>query len=155
VVVLPKTQAAVEVALPAGVEEELTNLRGFADLVNERWGYWLGARIKQQEGNQATEDKRKAVREAGKALRNGIEEIIKAADVDKWHTLNTTLADAKKVVKEAMKPFAEKISPLRKAVRYLDSVAIPDAMKELGKPIAPRFSLSEYIGNALKAQKKK
>jgi len=151
---LPKTQA-VEVALPESVEEELTNLRGFADLVNERWGYWLGARLKQQEGNQATEDKRKAVREAGKAIRNGVEEIIKAADVDKWHSLNATLTEAKKAVKEAMKPFAEKISPLRKAVRYLDSVAIPDAMKELGKPIAPRFSLSEYIDSALKAQKKK
>jgi hypothetical protein len=154
VVVLPKTQAVAE-ALPASVEEELTNLRGFADLVNERWGYWMGARLKQQEGNQATAEQRKAVREAGKAVRNGVEDIIKAADVEKWHTLNTTLSEAKKVVKEAMKPFAEKISPLRKAVRYLDSVAIPDALKELGKPISPRFSLSEYIDSALKAQKKK
>ena len=153
-VVLPKTQA-VEVALPESVEEELTNLRGFRDLVNERFGYWLGARLTQQEGNQATEEKRKAVREAGKAIRNGVEEIIKTADVDKWHSLNTTLTEAKKGVKEAMKPFAEKMAPLRKAVRYLDSVAIPDAMKELGTPIAPRFSLSEYIANALKAQKKK
>jgi len=151
---MPKTQA-VEVALPESVEEELTNLRGFRDLVNERFGYWLGARLTQQEGNQATEEKRKAVREAGKAIRNGVEEIIKAADVDKWHTLNDQLAEAKKAVKEAMKPFAEKMAPLRKAVRYLDNVAIPDAMKELGTPIAPRFSLSEYIANALKTQKKK
>jgi len=34
-------------------------------------------------------------------------------------------------------------------------VAIPDALKELGTPITPRFSLSKWIGDAIASAKKK
>jgi len=150
VVILPKPkteQVVVE------VEQELVLLRGFRDLVAERFGYFMGRRLTQQEMNEKTEEERKAVREVRKSI--NIEEFIQNSDLEGYKGKLQELDAARNVVKEKSKPFREKISPLGKAIRFLDNVAIPDALKELGTPVQPRFSISDYIEKQLAQQKKK
>lgn len=147
VVLSPAKAEAIE--LPQEVEEELTNLRGFRDLVGERWGYWLGRRVKQGELSEATKEERKAVREIRKGITDNLEETIRNSDIEGYLKQVKALKEAREVVSKKSKPFREKINPLSKAVRYMDNVAIPDALKELGTPIQPRFSLSDYVAQAM------
>jgi len=139
-------------AVAVEVEQELTLLRGFRDLVAERFGYWMGRKLTQQEMNEATKEERKAVREVHKSI--NIEEFITNSDIDGYKQKLEDLKGARKVVTEKSKPFREKISPLGQAIRYLDNVAIPDALKELGTPVQPRFSISDYIKKQLAQHKK-
>jgi len=129
-------------------------LRGFRDLVGERFGYFLGRRLTQQEMNEKTEAERKAVAEVRKDIRDNLETFIKNADVKTYLTKKGLLKSAAEELSKAAKPFREKISPLAKAQRYLDNVAIPDALKELGTPVQPRFGLSKWINDALASAKK-
>lgn len=142
-----------QVVVPKEVEQELTLLRGFRDLVGERWGYFLGRRMTQVDMNEKTKEERKGVREIRKEITDNLEEYIKNADIDTYLSKQKSLKDAREVVSKKAKPFREKINPLRKAQRYLDTVAIPDAMKELGTPIQPRFSLSKWVTDAMSAEK--
>ena len=99
---LPKgqTQATTQVqAIP--VEQELTLLRGFRDLVGERFGYFLGRRLTQQDMNEKTEAERKAVSEVRKTIKDNIPTWIKNADVKTYtakqealKTVAQTLTDA-------------------------------------------------------------
>ena len=149
-----QTQTADTVMeLPVEVQEELSNLRGFRDLIGERWGYWFGRKMKQQEMSEACKEERKAVSEIRKSIK--IEEFIQNSDLDGYNAKMKEIKEAREVVTKKAKPFLEKISPLSKAVRFLDSVAIPDALKQLGTPVQPRFSLSEFISQQLAQQKKK
>jgi len=147
-----KSKSATAEAVAVEVEQELTLLRGFRDLVGERFGYWMGRRLTQQEMNDTTKEERKAVREIHKSI--NIEEFITNSDIEGYKQKLEDLKEARKVVTEKSKPFREKISPLGQAIRYLDNIAIPDALKELGTPIQPRFSISEYIQKQLKQHKK-
>ena len=149
-----QTQATTQVqAIP--VEQELTLLRGFRDLVGERWGYFLGRRLTQTDMNEKTEAERKAVSEVRKTIRENIPTWIKNADVKTYTAKQEALKTVVETLSTAAKPFREKISPLAKAQRYLDNVAIPDALKELGTPVQPRFALSKWIDDTLKQQKQK
>jgi len=156
---LPKgkpAQATAQAVEVIPVEQELTLLRGFRDLVGERWGYFLGRRLTQQEMNQKTEAERKAVAEIRKEITgDNLKALITKADVKAYEGALTRIKEARETLAKASKPFREKISPLAKAQRYLDGVAIPDALKELGTPVQPRFSLSKWIGDALASAKKK
>jgi len=105
--------------------------------------------------NQKTEAERKAVAEIRKEIRDNLENYIKNADVKTYMTKKTEAKTASETLSKAAKPFREKISPLAKAQRYLDGVAIPDALKELGTPVQPRFGLSKWINDALASAKKK
>jgi len=142
------------VAVP--VEQELTLLRGFRDLVGERWGYFMGRRLTQQEMTEKTEAERKAVAEVRKAITcDNLKKIIADADVKTDETTIAKIKEAREALNKVAKPFREKIAPLAKAQRYMDNVAIPDALKELGTPVQPRFSLSKWIGDAIASAKKK
>ncbi len=147
---LPKAET---VEIPAEIQEELTNLRGVRDLVGERWGYFMGRRLKQTEMNEATKTERKAANEISKSIKDNLEKFIKDADIDGYKEQIKKLADARKVVAEKSKPFREEIKPLAKAQKYLDTIAIPDALKEIGHPITPRFNLSNWIKKTLEEQK--
>jgi len=128
----------------------------FVELVGERYGYWVGRRLTQQEMATATKEQAKKVRELAKTVNTAIEDYIADANDDlKTQIINErkTLAEAKKTVKEARAPFMKKMTPLAKAVRYCDNVAIPDSLKELGHPIQPRFSLSDWVQDAIKPKK--
>jgi len=131
-------------------------LRGFRDLVGERWGYFLGRRLTQTEMTEKTEAERKAVAEIRKAITgDNLKTIIAKADVKTYETKLSEIKSARETLNKVAKPYREKISPLAKAQRYLDNVAIPDALKELGTPVQPRFSLSKWIGDAIASASKK
>lgn len=138
---------------PEAVSKELTLLRGFRDLVGERWGYFLGRRMKQSEMNDATKEERKKANAIRKEISENLETFIKEAQIDVYLGKVADLKNAREVVTKKTKPFREKINPLSKAQRYLDTVAIPDALKELDAPVQPRFSLSKWLTDAMKAEK--
>jgi len=130
----------------------------FVELVNERWGYYVGRRVTQQDMTSATKDQAKAVRDLAKGVNTAIEEYIANASDDlKTQIINgrKAVAEAKKTLKTARAPFMKKMAPLAKAVRYMDNVAIPDSLKELGHPIQPRFSLSDWVQTAIAQKPKK
>ena len=130
-------------------------LRGFRDLVGERWGYFVGRRLSQQEMNEKTEAERKAVSEVRTEIKKNLTTYIKNADMKTYTAKQEALKVAAEALTTVAKPFRAKISPLAKAQRYLDNVAIPDALKELGTPVQPRFGLSKWINDAIEASKKK
>lgn len=153
---MPKSAQPQAVVIPAEVEEELTLLRGFRDLVAERTGYFLGSRVLTKTMNEETAEERKAVREAGKALREAISTLIAEPNNGNAQTvkdLQGKVKEAKENAKKAREPHMKKISPLRKAVRYIDTVAVPDSLKELGKDVVPIFSLSDWINKAIAPKK--
>jgi len=105
---------------------------------------------------EKTEAERKAVAEIRKAITgDNLKTIISKADVKTYESKLSEMKSARETLSNASKPFREKISPLAKAQRYLDNVAIPDALKELGTPVQPRFSLSKWIGDAIASASKK
>jgi len=139
-------------------EDRLALLEAFAELVSERWGYFTARRLTQKDANEKTKVERKTSTEAAKAVTESIETLIKSpndTNSKKVTSCRDVLKDARKVVANAKKPFNEKIKPLASAVKYCDSVAIPDSLKELGHQVVPRFSLSEWATKAVEQTKKK
>lgn len=144
------------ITIPKEVEQELVLLRGFRDIVAERTGYYFGAKMLTKTMNEKTATERKAVREIGKTLRKAISDLIETPTKTNSQNVKKTqkqLEEARDKNKEARKPHLTKINPLRKAVRYIDTVAVPDALKELGKPAQPRFSLSDWVTKAIAPKK--
>jgi hypothetical protein len=152
---LPSKAKQAQESVPVEVDRQALQ-EAFVELVGERYGYWLGRRVTQQEMATATKDQAKAVRELAKTVNTAIESYIAEPSDDLKTQIITgrkNLATAKKTVKTAREPFQKKIAPLAKAVRYCDNVAIPDSLKELGHPIQPRFSLSDWVQDAIKPKK--
>jgi len=153
---LPKRSSQVSTAEAVPVEEELTLLRGFRDLVAERTGYFFGAKMLTKTMNDETAEERKAVRELSKTVSKNIEDYIENPTEELKRQIlenRKKLKEAREKAKEARKPHLKKINPLRKAVKYIDMVAIPDSLKEMGQPVQPRFSLSEWIKKAIETKK--
>jgi len=140
--------------LPKEIQQEIKLLRGFRDLASERWGYFLGRRMKQTEMSDATKTERKKVTEIRKEISDNLEDYITNSDLTTYKKKTKALKDAREVVTKKAKPFREKINPLSKAQKYLDNIAIPDALKELGTPVQPRFSLSTWVKDAMQTEKK-
>jgi len=147
---MPK-QEVVEAIQEAevSVEQEVTLLRGFRDLVAEGLGYYLGAKAVQAEASEKTKEQRTKANSIRKEINSHLEEWIKNADIDSYKAKTTEYAEAREALKKVMKPFNEKKKPLNKAWRYCVNVAFPDALKELGAPVQPRFSLSKWIQAAI------
>jgi len=142
------------VTLPKEVEKELTLLRGFRDLVAERTGYLFGSKALTKVMNEKTETERKLVTTIRKGITENIPEWIENKNVSEYVKQMKALKEARKKNTEARKPHMEKINPLRKATKYIDVVAIPDALKELGSPVHERFSLSKWVKEAIETKKK-
>lgn len=141
-----------QVQIPKRIEKEITLLRGFKDLVAERTGYMFGAKANSEIMSKETKTFRQAVTEASKTLKDSIELLIEQPTEKNSKDVKTATSEvtkAKKANKKAREPHMKKISPLRKAVRYIDTVAIPDSLKELGSPATPRFSLSDWAKKAI------
>jgi len=116
----------------------------------------LGRRLTQAEMTEKTEAERKAVAEIRKdIIGDNLKTIISKADIKTYETKLSEIKTARENLSKVAKPFREKITPLAKAQRYLDNVAVPDALKELGTPVQPRFALSKWINDALASAKKK
>jgi regulator of sigma D len=103
----------------------------------------------------ATVEQRKASNEARKYLRQNLEEFIKNGDFEGYKKALEEVEKTGKTLKEARKPHVAKISPLRKGIKYIDNVAVPDSLKELGVNVQPAFSLSEWIKKTIESQKKR
>jgi len=155
---LPKGKTQVAEAVAVEEVSRLDMLEAFTELVAERYGYWMARRLTQQEMSEAVKAESKAVSETRKAITTAIASYIDEPNDELRTTIKEnqkTIEEQRKVLKEKKAPFMKKISPLAKATRYMDNVAIPDSLKELGKPVQPRFSLSKWINDALEASKKK
>ena len=153
--VKPETATVVE---QEQQPSRLELLEAFADLVAEGFGYKTAKRLTQKDMSEKTQAEGKKAREAAKAVAESMETLIKAPTQEtakKVITARETLKDARKVVSEARKPFNEKMKPLASAVKYIDSVAIPDSLKELGKTVQPLFKLSTWAEKAVEQTKKK
>jgi len=141
-----------QIQIPEEISQELTLLRGFKELMAERTGYYFGAKALGKTMSDETADERKAVTTASKSVRQAITTLIEQPT--KKNSQDVVISQATlKVAQEknmtARKPHMEKISPLRKIVRYIDVVAVPDSLKELGYNIKPIFSLSDWAKKAL------
>ncbi|GAH57272.1 unnamed protein product [marine sediment metagenome] len=138
--------------VPQEASESLVLLEGFRDLVGERYGYFLGRKIKAKQMNEETAEERKAVSDIRKTISESIPDWIENANVKEYNAQKEALKDADAERKKVQAPFRKEIEPLAKAVKYMDSTAIPDALKELGAEPTPRFSLSDYVKEAIAAQ---
>lgn len=152
----PTTVTVQQTTVPVEDRQALTE--AFVELVAERYGYFMARRLTQQDMSEKTKKESEAVRKLSKTASKAIEDFIeKPTDALKTTIISTRkeLVDAKKVAKDARQPFLDKISPLVKAQKYLDNVAIPDSLKELGHPAQPRFSLSDWVTKAIEQKPKK
>lgn len=156
---MPKRQSAQSTQVTEeAVPSKLDMLEAFAELVSERYGYFMARRLTQQDMAEKTKDETKAVREKAKQLSENITSYIESATDDLRTAIKANQKDleaVRKTAATARKPFQEKIKPLAQAQKYCDAVAIPDSLKELGHPVAPRFNLSEWMGKALEQSKQK
>ena len=159
-----KTQAQAEqvaVTVEEGLpftEENFKLLNGFSMLVAERFGYYMARRLTQQDMNEKLAEEIKPIRELRKQISENIEKHIENPSEDLQKAIfegRKDLDEKLKPLNEKRKPYLEKMKPLQAAVRYLDVVAIPDSLKELGHPVTPRFTLSEWVCTALAQQKRK
>ena len=142
------------VQIPAEVQEELTNLKGFRDLLAERTGYMLGRKAKQAEMNLATKKERKTATDIRKTIRESIPQWIADTNVTEYEKQTKALEDASEIVSKKSKPFRTEISPLTKAVKYIDTIAVPESLKLLGIKPKATFSLSDFMQAELEKQKK-
>lgn len=155
----PKTATTVQVTeeVPAmPVEQELTLLRGFRDLVGQRWGVFVGRRLKQQDLTEKTEAERKAVNEVRKEIKKNIPDWIANGDKASYDTKMADFKTASEAYSKAKDAtgIPPVIKQLARGQRYLDNEAIPNALSELGTPVQPAFSLAEWLKNRLEEQKK-
>ena len=141
------------VELPKAVQEEMDNLRGFRDLMAERTGYYLGRKAKQAEMNTATKTERKTAGGIRTVIRESIPTWIAESNVSEYEKQTSLLSEASKVVSEKSKPFRVQIKPLTQAVKYIDNIAVPAVLEQLGMNLAPTFTLSDFIKAKLEEQK--
>lgn len=154
-----KGQASTQqIVLPAELEQSIKMKDNFIGMVCERYGYVVGRKTKVAEMNEATKGESKAAKEAREAASKAVETLIKTPNAANSQTVKDRREDIKTAadkLKSARKPFMEKISILGKAIRFCDSIAIPDAFKQLGVELKPRVELSKWCNEALEATKKK
>jgi len=145
---------AKAVQVPEEVQQQLSLLEGFRDLVHEGIGYQLGAKAVQAEASEKTKDQRTTSNAARKNISDHLEEWITDANIAGYKSAVEDLTAKRKALSEAMKPFNGRKAPLTKAWKYMVNVAIPDSLRELGSPVAPSFSLSDWIKEATAKKKK-
>jgi regulator of sigma D len=115
----------------------------------------LGVSALNAEMKDATVEQRKASNEARKYLRQNLETFIQNGDFEGYKKALEEAHKTGEALKEARKPHMAKISPLRKGIKYIDNVAVPDSLKELGVTVQPAFSLSDWIKKAVETKKRR
>jgi hypothetical protein len=145
----------VQVIIPKELEQELTLLRGLRDLMAERVGYAMGAKALSKEMSDATKEQRMASNKVRKFLRENLENFIRNGDYEGYHKAVENIKKASETLKEARAPHMEKITPLRKAVRYIDNIAVPKFLVTLGVTPQPIFAVAEWVAKELDKKKSK
>jgi len=138
-----------EVQIPEQVE-------ALIDTIAERWGYYFGKRTTQSELMKATSAERTKVRTVGNLIKAKITDyLINGADVrEEVVSMQGQLKEARATLSEKSKPFYDKVSPLNKALSYLDKVVIPQQLEQVkGEKILPRFQVADYTLKAITASK--
>jgi len=151
-------QSAIQIEAVPAQPTRLELLESFKDLVAERWGYLVARKSKQSEANKAVKADATKARDITKESKEALDALVKTPSEATSTTYTeklSALKTARKVVADGRKPYNEAIKPLSSAIRYVDNVAIPDSLKELGSPVTPRFSLSSWCAKAVEASKKK
>jgi hypothetical protein len=155
---MPKGKAEAQTVTVEAEAKRLDLLEAFAELVSERFGYYTARKLKMAEMNEEVKDLNKELREIRKSLNTAIEEYIKEPNDglrEQIFKCRQAIEEKRPIIKERKAPFMKEINPLNKAVRYMDNVAIPDSLKELGYPVQPRFSLSDWVKKGIESQKKR
>jgi len=137
------------------MEAQLQNFMGFAELMARRTGYDLGRRETSKKMNTASKKEREAANKIRLVIKKNIPTWIEKANVKEYQKQTKALADASAEVSKKTKPFRTKIAPLNKAVKYIDTIAVPASLKLLGVKVQPRFSLSKFMKDELEKQKNK
>jgi hypothetical protein len=171
VVLLPKKSEAQTVTVDAEAGR-LDMLEAFAELVSERFGYAVARKLKMAEMNEKIEAEKKQAQEIRKAIafrlkfdkKNGgytydMGEVLKeAVETGNWQAFEgklTELSGVKKAIDGVATPYRKEANILAKAVKYIDTVAIPASLNELGYPIEARFSLSDWVKKGIESQRKR
>ena len=155
----PQTQDAEPIVSQDTSRIEM--LETFASMVSTRFGIDLGRKLNQAEANKAVKADATKAREASKSFKDALVTLRKAPNKDNADAVDTVekeVASLRKIVSKGRKPFNEKNKPLVSAIKYLDKVAIPDGLKEIGHPIAPvnnEAGMPEWVRKAVEASKKK
>jgi len=163
---MPDKQKTTQIVVPEALQEEVRLLRGFAILGAERTAYMFGSRSLTTDMSKASAAERKTLSEANKNIRDNLPAWVKAGSEKEYEKALKAVTDARKALSTKDKPTRDKIAPLRRAMKYIDVVAVPEAIKELANVtsdpevkkklvVAPSFKLSEWIGKAIEANKKK
>ena len=132
------------------------DVEALIDTVAERWGYYFGRRATQSELMKATSTERTQVRAVGKLIRAKIADYLtNGTDVrEAVISMQGQLAEVRAALKEKSTPFYTKISPLNKALSYLDKVVIPQQLEQArGEKVLPRFQVADYTLKAITASK--
>jgi hypothetical protein len=141
--------------IPKEVEQEITLLRGLRDLMAERVGYAMGAKALSKEMSNATKEHRKTVTEAKRFLRENLEAFVKSGDFEGYQKAVEKVNKASEVLKEAKAPHLAKITPLKRAVRYIDDIAVPSFLTTLGKTPQAIFTPASWVVEKIEEEKKK
>jgi flagellar biosynthesis/type III secretory pathway protein FliH len=154
---MPRTTEAtqVQVVIPKELEQEITLLRGLRDLMAERVGYAMGAKALSKEMSNATKEQRMASNEARKFLRENLENFIRNGDYEGYQKAVEKVNKASETLKEAKAPHLAKITPLKRAVRYIDDIAVPSFLTTLGKTPQAIFTPASWVVEKIEEEKKK
>jgi hypothetical protein len=170
---MPKKAEAQTVTVEAEAEvKRLDLLEAFAELVAERFGYYTARKLKMAEMNEKTEAERKQASAMRKAIsfrlkfdrKNGgysyeigdaLREAMTSGNWEAYESKLKELSEVKKSIDNIATPYRKEMNSFNKALRYIDNVCIPDSLKELGHPIQPRFSLSDWVKKAIEQQRKR
>mgnify|MGYP000255011346 CR=1 FL=1 len=135
-----------QILIPKEIED-------LVNLVEERWGYYLGKRVIQSELFKATQKERTEIRAIGEKISKLLNEYLeKGVDTrEEIKKLQEELATARATLMEKSAPFYEKLRPLNMAISYLDKKLIPEALeKATGRKPVPRLQVSEYLLKVVK-----
>ena len=153
-------EAIQEAISDAEAEAELTPTpeaqEALVQTVAERWGYYFGKRTTQSQLMKATSAERTQVRAVGKLIKAKIADYLtNGTDVrGDVVSMQGTLKGIREDLSEKSKPFYDKISPLNKALSYLDKVVIPMQIEQAtGVKVMPRFQVADYTKKAIDSAK--